>query len=132
RGVNVWCAAGKKTFSTQEVIRQVKGVGLDKVVSHRELILPQLGAPGVSSHDVKKGCGFKVIWGPILAADLKAFLQNDRRTEAAMRQVTFTLGQRIVLIPVELSLIIKPSLAILLAVFLLSGISPDIFSFTAA
>ena len=132
RGVNVWCAAGKKTFSTQEVIRQVKRVGLDKVVSHRELTLPQLGAPGISSHSVKKGCGFKVIWGPILAADLKAFLQNDRRTEAAMRQVTFTLSQRIALIPVELSLIIKPSLAILLAVFLLSGISPDIFSFSAA
>ena len=48
-GVNVWCAAGKRTFSTEEVIRQVNGVGLDKLVTHRELILPQLGAPGVSA-----------------------------------------------------------------------------------
>jgi len=37
-----------------------------------------------------------------------------------------------VLIPVELSLIVKPSLAILLAVFVLSGISPEFFSFSAA
>ena len=132
RGVNVWCAAGKRTFSTEEVIRQVHGVGLDKLVSHRELILPQLGAPGISAHKVKKGCGFKVIWGPVKARDLKAFLNNGRKADTYMRQVTFSMGERMVLIPVELSLIVKPSLAILLAVFVLAGISPDIFSFSAA
>ena len=132
RGVNVWCAAGKRTFSTEEVIRQVHGVGLDKLVSHRELILPQLGAPGISAHKVKKGCGFKVIWGPVKAGDLKAFLNNGRKADTYMRQVTFSMGERMVLIPVELSLIVKPSLAILLAVFVLAGISPDIFSFSAA
>jgi hypothetical protein len=132
RGVNVWCAAGKRTFSTEEVIRQVHGVGLDKLVLHRELILPQLGAPGISAHKVKKGCGFKVIWGPVKARDLKAFLNNGRKADTYMRQVTFSMGERMVLIPVELSLIVKPSLAILLAVFVLAGISPDIFSFSAA
>ena len=132
RGVNVWCAAGKRTFSTEEVIRQVHGVGLDKLVSHRELILPQLGAPGISAHKVKKECGFKVIWGPVKAKDLKAFLNNGRKADTYMRQVTFSMGERMVLIPVELSLIVKPSLAILLAVFVLAGISPDIFSFSAA
>ena len=132
RGVNVWCAAGKRTFSTEEVIRQVYSVGLDKLVSHRELILPQLGAPGISSHKIKEGCGFKVIWGPIKARDLNAFINNGHKADAHMRQLTFTLGERIVLIPVELYLILKPSLAILLAVFVLSGISPEIFSFSAA
>jgi hypothetical protein len=132
RGVNVWCAAGKRTFSTEEVIRQVHGVGLDKLVSHRELVLPQLGAPGISAHKVKKGCGFKVIWGPVKARDLKAFLNNGRKADKHMRQVTFSMGERIVLIPVELSLIVKPSLAILLAVFVLSGVSPEIFSFSVA
>jgi len=132
RGINVWCAAGKRNFSTDEVIRQVKRVSLDTLVSHRELILPQLGAPGVSSHKVKKGCGFKVFWGPIRASDLKIFLQNGRKAAEAMRQLTFTTGERIVLIPVELSLIVKPSLAILAAVFVLSGISPDVFSLSAA
>ena len=132
RGVNVWCAAGKRTFSTEEVIRQVDLVGLERLVAHRELILPQLGAPGVSSQAVKKGCGFKVIWGPIRAADIKAFLTNGRKAEADMRQVTFAIGERTVLIPVELSLIVKPSLIIFLTLFILSGIGPDIFSFSAA
>ncbi len=132
RGINVWCAAGKKTFSTEEVIRQVQRVGLDRVVSHRELILPQLGAPGVSAQAVKKDCGFKVTWGPIRARDLPAFLNNGRKAETEMRQLTFSIAERTVLIPVELSLIVKPSLIILLAVFILSGISPNIFSFSAA
>lgn len=50
RGVNVWCAAGKKTFSTDELIRRVTDGGLDRIVSHRRLVLPQLGAPGVAAH----------------------------------------------------------------------------------
>lgn len=132
RGINVWCAAGKKTFSTEEVVSRVHNSGLDKLVDHRELIVPQLGAPGVSAHKVKEGCGFSVRWGPIKARDLKAFLENGRKAEPHMRQVTFTLVERVVLIPVELYLIIKPSLVILLAMFVLSGISPDIFSFSAA
>ena len=132
RGVNVWCAAAKRTFSTQEVIRQVNRAGLEKLVSHRGLILPQLGAPGVSAQEVKKGCGFKVIWGPIRAEDLKTFLSNGYQAETGMRRITFSIGERIILIPVELSLIVKPSLAILLAVFVISGISPEIFSLSAA
>lgn len=131
-GVNVWCAAGKKTFSSEELIFRSNSVGLEKLVSHRELIVPQLGAPGISSQAVKKGCGFKVVWGPIRARDLREFITNGYNAEAGMRQVTFALGERIVLIPVELSLIMKPSVAILLAVFVLSGISPDFFSFSAA
>lgn len=132
RGVNVWCAAGKKTFSTEEVIRQVKRVGLEHLVTHRELILPQLGAPGVSSQVVKRGCGFTVIWGPIRARDLGGFLAASHQAEAAMRQLTFTIAERTVLIPVELSLIVKPSLAILLGIFIISGIGPEIFSFSGA
>ena len=132
RGVNVWCAAGKRTFSTEEVIRWVHDAGLDKLVSHRELILPQLGAPGVSAHKVKAGCGFKVVWGPVKAEHLQTFLENGLKADTHMRQVTFSTGERIVLIPVELSLIVRPSLLILLALFILSGISPGIFSFSGA
>jgi len=132
RGVNVWCAAGKKTFSSEELIRQVQRVNLHKLVSHRELILPQLGAPGIASHRVKAGCGFRVIWGPIKASELQTFLRNGRKAEMHMRQITFSFRERVVLIPVELSLIVKPSLFILLAVFVLSGISPDFYSISAA
>ena len=132
RGVNVWCAAGKRTFSTEELIRQVHNTDLNKVVSHRELILPQLGAPGISSHVVKKRCGFKVIWGPIKARELKSFLENGRTADKHMRQLTFSFGERLILIPVELYLMIKPSLLILLTLFILSGVGPEIFSFSAA
>lgn len=48
KGVNVWCAAGKGTFGTQELLNRIAIVQLAKVVSHKSLILPQLGAPGHS------------------------------------------------------------------------------------
>ena len=66
RGINVWCAAGKKTFTAEEVGYQVKKEQLDQLVSHRELILPQLAANGVAARDIKKLCGFKGRFGPIL------------------------------------------------------------------
>jgi hypothetical protein len=128
----VWCAAGKGTFSTDEVIRCVKSTGLEKVVDRRRLILPQLGATGVSAHKVKQGCGFKVVWGPVRAADLKLFLDTGLKATESMRRVTFTLAERLVLIPVELSFVPKYLLWTVLALFLLSGIGTDIFSFKGA
>jgi len=132
KGVNVWCAAGKQTFSTQEVIQRIKVSGLEKVVTHQELILPQLSATGVSARQVKKGCGFKVIWGPVRAGDIKRFLEAGKKAAPSMRRVTFSIIERIVLVPVELSFLPKPTLWILLAVFLISGIGSDIFSLSAA
>jgi acetyl-CoA decarbonylase/synthase complex subunit gamma len=43
-GINVWCAAGKGAFGTEEVVRRLRSSGLEKLVKHRRLILPQLGA----------------------------------------------------------------------------------------
>ncbi|UCD91358.1 MAG: hypothetical protein JSW04_00815 [Desulfobacterales bacterium] len=131
RGVNVWCAAGKGTFSSAEVVRQVKLTRLEDVVQHRELILPQLSATGVSAHQVKKQSGFKVTWGPVRAADIQKFLSNEQEAEPSMRRVTFTLIERMVLVPVELSFLLKPTLWVLLAAFSLSGIGADVFSFNA-
>ncbi len=107
RGVNVWCAAGKKNFSSEEVIRQAKRNNLEKIVSHRKLILPQLAATGVSALKVKKGCGFEVIWGPIRAKDIKPFLAAGFKAEKPMRQVTFRMSERLVLTPVEISQTLK-------------------------
>jgi hypothetical protein len=105
---------------------------LQKVVTHNRLILPQLAATGVAAHHVKKESGFKVIWGPVRAKDISSFLTNGLKAEKSMRQVTFTTRDRIVLIPVELSHLPKPSLWILLAAFLISGIGTHVFSFSAA
>jgi CO dehydrogenase/acetyl-CoA synthase delta subunit len=128
RGINVWCAAGKAFFSTQELVKRIGLAGLDKVVRHREIVLPQLGATGVSAVDVKKNCGFKVIWGPILARDIKRFLSSDYQTGPSMRRVTFTMGERLVVVPIELTALWKPSIWMLSAFFILSGIGTHIFS----
>ena len=121
-GVNVWCAAGKGTFSTGEVCRRVAESGLAAVVSHRELILPQLGAPGVSARDVKKGCGFSVSWGPVRASDIRAYIENGKKAGPGMRDVDFPLLRRLVLIPVEVSLLARPTAVIFVSALLLSAI----------
>jgi hypothetical protein len=132
RGINVWCAAGKGTFGARELIDRVHSTCLDRVVSHRKLILPQLGAPGIAARQVKKGCGFEVVWGPVRASDVPAFLAAGCTAEEKMRRVTFSMGERMVLVPVELVLTRKPLLWTLLAVFLLSGAGPHVFSMSAA
>jgi hypothetical protein len=132
RGINVWCAAGKGTFSTRELIRVIKLTDIDKVVKHRKLILPQLSATGVSGKNVKKESGFSVIWGPVRTKDIKIFLKDGMTADKKKRMVTFSIIERLVLVPVELSLVIKPALWILLAVFVLSGIGPGIFSVSSA
>ena len=132
RGINVWCAAGKGTLSTEEVIRSVEHSRLALVVSHRELVLPQLAATGVTAQDVKRGCGFQVFFGPIRAADIPTYLQQGNQCNETMREVTFTLPERAVLIPVELFLLAKPLLITLALMFVLSGIGPSLFSLNAA
>jgi hypothetical protein len=128
RGINVWCAAGKKTFSTDEVVRQVRRSGLERIVNHKKLILPQLGATGVSARQVKKRCGFEVIWGPVRAADINAFISAGLKAEKTMRRVTFSMWERIVLVPVELALLQKYLLWVLPLIFVISGVGMDVFS----
>ncbi len=132
RGINVWCAAGKGTFSADEVALQVKRAGLDKIVSHRELILPQFAATGVASRELKKKCGFKGVFGPLKAQDIPRFMKNNKKADEAMRSVTFTFGERLILVPVEIVLIWKFFAFVTLAIFILSGIGPEIYSLQAA
>jgi acetyl-CoA decarbonylase/synthase complex subunit gamma len=122
KGINVWCAAGKGTFGTEELIKRIASSGLKEIVSHRQLILPQLGAPGVAAHTVKKISGFKVYYGPIRAKDLPAYLDAGRKTTPAIRIITFPLKDRAVLIPIELVAAAKPFLIIAPVLFILGGI----------
>jgi hypothetical protein len=132
RGVNVWCAAGKGTFSTRELVTRIQSAGIDKIVDHRRVILPQLGATGVSARQVKKESGFRVVYGPVRASDIKQFLEKNRKADKAMRAVTFTFMERIVLTPVELQIVLKPALLTAIVLFVLSGMGPGIFSFSDA
>src|SRR5665648_715711 len=108
KGINVWCAAGKGTFGTQELINRIAIVQLEKIVSHRTVILPQLGAPGIKAHDVKE------------------FINSGMKATAEMRTVRFHAYDRLVLTPVDLVLSFKVSLMIFGVLFLLNllGVGP--------
>ena len=121
RGINVWCAAGKGTFGTEELVGRIRSSSVDRIVKHRKIILPQLSGPGVAIHQVKKLSGFQAIYGPVRAQDLPAYLSAGCRATPEMRRKTFTLRERVVLIPVELVQALKPVLLVMLAFFLLSG-----------
>ena len=107
KGINVWCAAGKGTFGTDELVHQIKGVKLAEVVNHRVLVLPQLGAPGVAAHEVKQRSGFRVKYGPVEASDVPAYLNQGEATPE-MRRVSFPLRARADLIGVEFFLYLLP------------------------
>lgn len=121
KGVNVWCAAGKGSFGTDELLRRVESTGLAKVVSHRKLIVPQLGATGVDAHAVRNGCGFRVVWGPVRARDVGEFLAAGMRATEEMRRVTFTLGERAELVGVEVATAVKWAVPIVVLLALLLG-----------
>ena len=129
-GINVWCAAGKGTFGTDELVNRLAMTGLADVVTHKKLILPQLGAPGVNAFDVTKRTGFKVEYGPVRADDLPAYLKASKATPE-MRRVTFPALERIVLIPVELVAFIIPAILIAIAGFLTGGLISALAAVTA-
>jgi hypothetical protein len=132
RGINVWCAAGKGTFATRELVRRVGVTDLAKVVRHRRLIVPQLGATGVSAKDVKQQSGFRVVYGPVRASDIPEFLSGGRKADRIMRTVTFTARERLVLTPVEIWISLKPALVTSLVLLIVSGIGPGLFSLSGA
>jgi hypothetical protein len=120
KGINVWCAAGKGTFGTEELISRIELSGLKNIVSHRKLILPQLGAPGVSAHKVKHISGFNVQYGPIRAEDLPAYLDAGMKATQQMRIKTFPLKERAVLIPIEFVEAMKTYLIMAAVFFVIS------------
>lgn len=121
KGINVWCAAGKGTFGTDELVNKIQSTALDQVVSHRKLILPQLGAPGVAAHEVRKRTGFSVEYGPVRAEDLPLYLETHQATEE-MRRVRFDLKDRAVLVPVEIKNNLLWALPVAIILYLVSGL----------
>ncbi|MCE5296300.1 MAG: carbon monoxide dehydrogenase [Euryarchaeota archaeon] len=121
KGINVWCAAGKGTFGTDELVGRIESSGLKDVVSHREVILPQLGAPGVAAHEVKRRTGFQVIYGPVRALDIKEFMDAGKKASKEMRRVRFPLKDRLVLAPVEMKNFVLYALLFSIIGFLIAG-----------
>jgi len=113
KGINVWCAAGKGTFGTEELLNRIELSELSKYISHKKLILPQLGATGIAAHEIKSRSGFDVNYGPVRAEDIKAYLEAGCKATKEMRTVQFNMWDRLVLTPME----IIPAMKIALPIF---------------
>ena len=126
KSINVWCAAGKGTFGTEELINRISIVKLDAVVSHRRIILPQLGAVGVNAAVVREKTGFRVSFGPVQASDLPAYVQTGYKKTKAMSIIRFPMLDRLILTPMELNPAIKKHLPWLAAgILLFFGLQPS-------
>ncbi|HPR38557.1 MAG TPA: mercury methylation corrinoid protein HgcA [Spirochaetota bacterium] len=124
-GINVWCAAGKGTFGTDELIRRIKLTGIEKYVEHKRLILPQLGAPGVNSGEVREKTGFRISYGPVRAEDITQYIEKGYEANEEMRLVKFTMKDRAVLIPMEINMIKEKFLYFISAALLYSALQPE-------
>ncbi len=152
KGINVWCAAGKGTFGTAELVNRIRITRLKEIIKHRRIIVPQLSATGVSAYQVKRltmpetdvniqfsnqspvsfqslnnnitvDRGFTVVFGPVRAADIKAFIANGYKSTEEMRKVSFSFSDRLKLVPVDFVHSGTKLLAALVLFFILSGIN---------
>ena len=130
KGINVWCAAGKGTFGTENLVKSIKNVSLDTIVKHRRVIVPQLGATGVAAHKVKAQSGFRVIYGPIHAKDIKSFILAGLEATLEMRKMSFPILERAKLIPVDFMYRKYQLLIALAVIFFFSGLDQKGFLFS--
>jgi NAD-dependent dihydropyrimidine dehydrogenase PreA subunit len=95
RGINVWCAATGGLFTSHDIISSLKTSGIEDLVAHRNVILPQLAAAGIEPKVVRKKTGWNIIWGPVYASDIPLFIENRLKKTPQMREARFPMLQRI-------------------------------------
>jgi hypothetical protein len=125
KGINVWCAAGKGTFGTEELVRRIRLTNLSLLVNHKRIIVPQLGAPGVSGHRVLKATGFRVLYGPVQAEDIPEFIKAGHKATREMRNIKFGFFDRLALTPMEINPALKKYILYALIVLIVFGLSPS-------
>jgi len=125
KSINVWCAAGKGTFGTDELIRRIADVKLDTIVGHRRIILPQLGAAGVNASVVQKKTGFRVSFGPVQARDIPAYVRAGHKKTKEMSAITFPMLDRLVLTPMEINPAMKKFPWLAGGILLIFGLQPQ-------
>lgn len=94
-GMNVWCGAAGGHFTHHAVVSVLKTTGIEDLVNHRKVILPQLAATGVEAKQIREKADWKIIWGPVYAKDIPAFIHNKQTKGAEMRIASFPLLHRI-------------------------------------
>jgi len=95
RGINVWCGAAGGYLNNHTLISVLKTSDIKDRVHHRKVIAPQLAACGVDRKVIAQKTGWTLIWGPVYARHIPAFLKNERKKTPEMRAVKFSLLQRI-------------------------------------
>jgi NAD-dependent dihydropyrimidine dehydrogenase PreA subunit len=93
-GINVWCGACGDDFHTDSVLSIIKTSGIDRLVSHRTLILPQLSAPGIDPIIIKKKSGWIAKFGPIYIKDLPEYFKNNNIKTDQQRTIRFSVKKR--------------------------------------
>ena len=125
KGINVWCAAGKGTFGTAELVRLINISNLSQVINHKRVIVPQLAAVGVSGYKVTKATGFKVSFGPVHSKDIRNFIEAGYKSGPEMRTIQFSMWDRLVLAPMEINPAIKKFPLFSVIVLLVFGLQPQ-------
>jgi NAD-dependent dihydropyrimidine dehydrogenase PreA subunit len=95
RGHNVWCGSTGGHLTNHNVISVLNTSGIEELVDHTNVILPQLAATGIESRVIQKKTGWKLIWGPVYGKDIPPFIENKFKKTPEMRKVKFLLVQRI-------------------------------------
>ncbi|NOY09442.1 MAG: acetyl-CoA synthase subunit gamma [Spirochaetes bacterium] len=107
KSINVWCASGKGTFGTEELVMRINKTRLGNIVDHKRIIVPQFGAVGVNAEAVRRQTGFRVYFGPVYAKDIPKYVKAGYKKDKAMSTARFTIWDRIVLTPMEINPAIK-------------------------
>jgi NAD-dependent dihydropyrimidine dehydrogenase PreA subunit len=95
RGINVWCAASGGLLTSNDVISVVKTSGIEDLVDHHRLVLPQLSATGIERAVVEEKTGWRAVFGPVYAQDIPAYLANHYKKTERMRTVRFDFSERL-------------------------------------
>lgn len=120
-GINVWCAAAGGILTEHRIIDAIKISRLSEKVTRREVILPQLSAPGVDRDAVKRETGFRCRFGPVYARDLPAYLDARKKKTDAMRRFDFGPRHRLdMFLPMNLPVYLL--VVVVLAVFAPAGV----------
>jgi hypothetical protein len=123
-GINVWCAAGKGTFGTAELLKRVKTEKLSEIIERGRIILSQLGAPGINLPEARRQTGLMIKWGPVRAGDIARYIQNGYRADRGMRAVRFDFIDRLVLTPMEIIPVSKKLFTAAALIFIIAGLRP--------
>jgi NAD-dependent dihydropyrimidine dehydrogenase PreA subunit len=94
-GINVWCASAGGHLTHHEVISALKLSHIEDLVDHREVILPQLAACGIEARIVRKRTGWKVLWGPVYAHNIPAYMESGLEKTSGASEVRFPWIERL-------------------------------------